>query len=379
MAFGGAKARTRIGKRIKDEQNKTMDLFSLIRRTNTVTSGGVSFTSGAGAGSNKGQSDTNFLPTAGGTMIGPIAFFPRLITIASDAIDISKTTDNFTSRVILSPASGSTDDLVTITGAEHNGQLLFIQGIQTDTITLKNSGNIETIDGNDFDIVDDDIILFQFDVTDNKWQQVTTGKQGIGHTPWTSDRDANGFSLILDPDGDTIIQSASDDTLQFITGGSARMVIFNTVVSMNVDVDLSANDLILDADNDSIISAAVDDNIQFSTGGAARMTLSNTLLTLATTIDLAVGGGQKIKSNSSTEIGIQVNNTSYTVGALGTIGLPTKNASVPSGASAIDTDFGTLPGAVGVYINTTLNTSVLVVRQSDGAWSGVSMTHNLET
>ena len=46
MVFGGAKPRTRIGKRIKDEQDKTKELFSLIRRTNTVTGGGVSFAAG---------------------------------------------------------------------------------------------------------------------------------------------------------------------------------------------------------------------------------------------------------------------------------------------------------------------------------------------
>ena len=175
-----AKVRTRIGKRIKDSKFDENQLYSLFRRSDTPSNIGVAFSAGGGADSQAGQNSSAFLPTAGGTMIGPIAFFPQLMTISSGAIDIGKNTENFTSRVILTPESGSTDDLVTITGAEHNGQLLFIQGIQTDTLTLKNSGNIETIDGNDFDIVDDDIIIFQFDVTDNKWQQVTVGKQSVG-------------------------------------------------------------------------------------------------------------------------------------------------------------------------------------------------------
>ena len=52
--------------------------------------------------------------------------------------------------------------------------------MQGNTITLTNSDNIETLDGNNFDLKDDDIIIMQFDVTDNKWQQVTAGKEGIG-------------------------------------------------------------------------------------------------------------------------------------------------------------------------------------------------------
>lgn len=174
---GAAKPRTRIGKRIQDESFKTKELYSLNRRSDTPTQIQPSFSASASAGTNNG--DVNFLPTAGGTMIGALAFFPKLLTISSGAIDISKNTIDYTSRVIVSPESGSTDDLTTITGAAHAGQLLFLQGVETDTITIKTSGNIETIDGADFTLEDDDILIFMFDTTDNKWQQVTTGKQGV--------------------------------------------------------------------------------------------------------------------------------------------------------------------------------------------------------
>ncbi len=174
---GAAKPRTRIGKRIKDEGGKSKELYSLHRRSDTPTQIAPSFTAGSSAGPQAG--DVNFLPTGGGTMVGALAFFPKLITISTGAIDISKTTDDYTSRVIVTPETGSTDDLTTITGAANAGQLLFLQGVQADTITIKNSGNIETIDGGDFLLEDDDILIFQFDTTDNKWQQVTTGKQGV--------------------------------------------------------------------------------------------------------------------------------------------------------------------------------------------------------
>lgn len=173
---GAAKPRTRIGKRIKDEGDKSKELYSLFRRSDTPTQIQPSFSASLSAGSNVGN--VNFLPTSGGTMIGAIAFFPKLLTIATGVIDISKDTSDYTSRVIITPETGTTDDLVTITGAAYAGQLLFMQGVAGDTITLKNSGNIETIDGSDFSLADDDIIILMFDTTDNAWQQVTTGKQG---------------------------------------------------------------------------------------------------------------------------------------------------------------------------------------------------------
>ena len=188
MVFGGAKSRTRIGKRIKDEQDKTRELFSLIRRTNTVTGVGVTFAGGAGASSNQGQSDAAYLPTAGGTMIGPVAFFPRLITIASDAIDISKNTDNFSGRVVITSQSGTADDLSTITGAEHAGQLLILQGIITHTITIKHAvGNIRSATGSDIVLSGNDNILMVFDAIANEWTNLspvadTTGGSGGANT-----------------------------------------------------------------------------------------------------------------------------------------------------------------------------------------------------
>jgi hypothetical protein len=175
---GAAKPRTRIGKRIKDEGDKSKELYSLFRRSDTPTQIQPSFSASSSGGTNVG--DVNFLPTGGGTMIGALSFFPKLLTIASGAIDISKDTSDYTSRVIVSnQGAATTDDLDTITGAAHAGQLLFLQGVATKTTTLTNAGNIETINGLDFNIVDDDIIILMFDTTDNKWQQVTTGKQGV--------------------------------------------------------------------------------------------------------------------------------------------------------------------------------------------------------
>lgn len=169
----GAKPRARIGKRIKDGQNDIKNLYSLHRRSNTVTGRGVTFTAGAGAAANNGQSDSGFLRTSGDTMIGPIAFFPKLIEIASDAIDIGKNTDNFTGRVILNAETGTSDDLATITGANHAGQLLNLQGTVGETITIKDgTGNIHLATGGDVSLSGNDNILMVFDSVSNEWTNV---------------------------------------------------------------------------------------------------------------------------------------------------------------------------------------------------------------
>lgn len=172
-----ATTRKRIGKRIKDSKDSEANLYSLIRRLDTPTSIGVGVSAGGRAGTIAGGP---YLPISGGTMIGPIAFFPKLVTISTGAIDIGEDTDDFSSRVIVSPESGNTDDLDTITGAKWAGQLLILQGVATNTITIKTTGNIETIDGTDWTLADDDNIIFVFDSTDNKWQQLTGGKQPVG-------------------------------------------------------------------------------------------------------------------------------------------------------------------------------------------------------
>jgi hypothetical protein len=139
MAFGGAKTRPRIGKRIKDTQNREQQLFSLFRRTNTPSQIQVPFFAGDGGGSNAPGADGNFLKTAGGTMIGPIAFFPVLIEIENGEIDIGISTDEFSGRALINAETGTTDNLLTITGAEHAGQILILQGTVTETITIKHA------------------------------------------------------------------------------------------------------------------------------------------------------------------------------------------------------------------------------------------------
>ena len=88
-----------------------------------------------------------------------------------------------------------------------------------------------------------------------------------------------------------------------------------------------------------------------------------------------MAGGIILKSSSSTEIGFQVSNDSISIGDDGTLQIPHVNGSSSTAAQA-DTDFGDGLGCMGVYTNATSNTHLLVIRQSDGNWSGVILTDN---
>jgi hypothetical protein len=246
MVDGGVRPKKTFGQKIKDQQGDIDTLYGLNSLSNFVS--GIPAGNPIGVSGTGTTSDTiNYLPTDGGTMIGPIAFFPILAAISNGEVDISFHVNN-TGSLIVSSETGSTDDLLTITGARAVGQWLLIQGTATHTITLKNAinasatawatstvyaledevkngvtdqvyhckqahtssasdepgvganwtdfwfqANIETIDGNNFTLADDDNILFKFDSTDNNWQQITIGKQGIvsdttyPHTPPIND------------------------------------------------------------------------------------------------------------------------------------------------------------------------------------------------
>jgi len=218
--------------RLKDSLGMSHELYNLKRIQNTpVIIGNASLGNfGGSAGGSTGPAG-NFIKSAGDTMVGPLAFYPATLTIDDNQINVGQNTTGYSSRVIVSPEAGSTDNLITITGAAFAGQILFMQGVATNTLTLidrtanqtdwalstvyalgdivdNNSvaysckqahtssatdepgvganwkdfwykGNIETIDGNNFTLADDDILLFQYDTTDEAWQQITTGKQSV--------------------------------------------------------------------------------------------------------------------------------------------------------------------------------------------------------
>lgn len=220
----------------------------------------------------------NYLNTAGGTMIGPVAYYPTTVSIASNAIDIGLSSDKSSTYVILDSA---TTDLITITGAQFSGQDLILQGKTGSTITVKNSGNIVTSDGADYDIVGLAIIRLIYDEASTKWRIYSTvGSGGGGGSTWVgtaaSQLNMGAFSIVGAWGGTSTtlgIESHIDmnnfniedvNALKINSGGAG------TADSFTMFGTATAGAINLVDDNDTF-------NIQVD--GTSRLTISDSLVT----------------------------------------------------------------------------------------------------
>ena len=220
----------------------------------------------------------NYLNTAGGVMMGPIAYNPTTVSIASNAIDIGLSSDKSSTYVILDSA---TTDLITITGAQFSGQDLILQGKTGSTITVKNSGNIVTSDGADYDIVGLALVRLIYDEASTKWRIYSTvGSGGGGGGTWVgtaaSQLNMGAFSIVGAWGGaaTTLGIESTIDMNNFdiedvnalkINSGSA-----GSAVSFSMFGTSTAGAINLIDDNDTF-------NIQVD--GTSRLTISDTLVT----------------------------------------------------------------------------------------------------
>ncbi len=149
MVTGKAKTRKTFGTKLKDQTKNTKYLYGVVGSSKSPTASMMSFSYSGGASSPPAIDEYKRLKTAGGTMIGAIAFYPKAALIDSNgAIDLLPSgsgdlTDDYTSYLMVTGNGNNDDDLVTINNAQHSGQLLHIEAIVTTDITLKhNTGNI---------------------------------------------------------------------------------------------------------------------------------------------------------------------------------------------------------------------------------------------
>lgn len=130
-----------------------------------------------------GSTGSGGLATAGGTMIGPIAYLTQTGVLASDRLDVSQATGAYTSKIIVVAESGTTDNLIGIDGAAFDGQVLILQGVIGATITIKHmavGGNIRTFSGTDIMLTGNQNMQFSFDTASSEWAQVGGGSTGSG-------------------------------------------------------------------------------------------------------------------------------------------------------------------------------------------------------
>ena len=78
---------------------------------------------------------------------------------------------------------------------------------------------------------------------------------------------------------------------------------------------------------------------------------------------------RKIKSRSATEIGIQVGNEALVVGTEGSLIVPVVTGTdIPANDAALDTDFGDVDGAIGLFFDTNTATNNRIFGRLNGVW-----------
>lgn len=185
--------------------NEAQFIQSLRVFANTSTLSGLGAT-GTETNNSPLEASGNYLAKSGDIMIGQLgnAFDTIAATnIVNDILDVSKATGTTFPIVILQGESPPTaDDLVTITQGEDvfSFQELVIR-TRSSIITIKNSDNINTPDGNDLVLPVGSIIHLYFDTFLGEWvidggtPFFSSGGGGDPNTPWTENQDAANFAL----------------------------------------------------------------------------------------------------------------------------------------------------------------------------------------
>mgnify|MGYP003668042873 FL=1 len=327
----------------------------------------------------------NYLATTGDTMMGPIAYNPTTVSIGSNEIDIGLSSDKSSTYVILDSA---TTDLITITGAQFSGQDLILQGKTGSTITVKNSGNIVTSDGADYDIVGLALVRLIYDEASTKWRIYSTvGSGGGGGSTWVgtaaSQLNMGAFSIVgawggaattlgIESTIDMNNFNIEDLNVLKINSGSAgtadsfTMFGTSTAGALNLVDDNDFFDFQVDGDSkfrmydDRIeineplrtLTANTPDigqsTFPFGTVYAQGFNTLGTLTVATTSLQLGdISTDGKVKGFSGV-IGLQCTDDAITKGTAGTVQIPDQyNNSEPT-TSDLDGWFGNKSGCIGI-------------------------------
>jgi hypothetical protein len=325
-------------------------------------------------------------------MHGAIGFAQNSTTISAGSITVDDNGGDDTiskSFIAVSPESGLTDTLQTITGRKYPGQLIILtNGTVGSTITLQhnnglNVGDMVCPDSADYDLVYPNSVILIDDPLFNvqTWRVIGTAPaaaSGIteSSTPviWTGIHSFNGTGTSINSATISLGDSNTDNL--FITAKIASTLI--------PDADDTYS---LGAPGEEWRNLYIDGTANLDIVAAGAIT-TNTLVTTSTTIlgnsstdgiqlvgnidtDVIIDGGKRVRSYDSQEIGIQVTNDSITTGTEGTLQIPWLGSSSATKAAA-DTDFGNATACIA--INEIAGTPALLARKSDGSWWGVNLT-----
>lgn len=174
---------TLVDELLKMKRDKAKS-FGIARQNFSGIGSSIGGAGSKGGDSAKGGSGEAYLKTGGDTMIGPIAYYPKAGIISGGVLDIGLDSSAYSTRVIVTGQGGLDDDLDTIANVAHAGQMLYLQPILTNDITLKhNTDNIFNPQGTDVVVAGGQTVILQWDtvVHANKWVILTgNGVTGAG-------------------------------------------------------------------------------------------------------------------------------------------------------------------------------------------------------
>ena len=167
----------------------------------------------------------------GGVLASPLGWNPSVATISSGAIDIGRDSGKLAGFVIIAAESGTADDLTDINNFVYGYQDLTILADAGDTITVKNTGNINITE--DLVLTDSQAAMLFYNIVSNSWEV----KGGIG------DGGGGGTSTPPWQYGLTLIATTSGNVVLDLDPGSnsqGQHFIFSNELTGDVDITFSS-------------------------------------------------------------------------------------------------------------------------------------------
>ena len=347
---------------------KRQNVKSYGQQRQRVSSGAYIGTSGQKGGSDSNDISTAYLKTAGDTMIGPLAFYPKTQTIASGVIDVAQSTGAYSSRVYIIGQGSAADNLEVILGSSHAGQILFFQPIVA-AITLQSylktatawssssvsynvgdvvlylsqrytcyvahtsSGSITPADATKWHrnniritgateqvVAVDEIILLQYDSTDGVWTVVSgggSGSSGAGladDNVWTGINTFNGTATSINS-ATLNFGDSSSDLINFIATVSTPGIPMGGNDIKNVgQIEFSSSSHYIKSNSVGFeYRVPVGDTHEFFINGVSELLVTSTSTTLGGDLDLATNDIQNVDQLNFEVTGQRLNSTSSSI------------------------------------------------------------------
>ena len=305
------------------------------------------------------------LPTAGGTMIGPLAFYFKTATITNGTVDIGQA-GAYSSRILVIGQGGAADNLEVILNASFAGQILFQPIIAAITLQsyLKtatawssgtsynvgdvvlylsqrytcyvahtSSGSITPADATKWHrnniritgateqvVAVDEIILLQYDSTDSVWTVVSgggSGSSGAGladDNVWTGINTFNGTATSINS-ATLNFGDSSSDLINFIATVSTPGIPMGGNDIKNVgQIEFSSSSHYIKSNSVGFeYRVPVGDTHEFFINGVSELLVTSTTTTLGGDLDLATGDIDNVDRLNFQVSGQRLNSTSSSI------------------------------------------------------------------